>query len=143
MDIYKKLKAAREMLGLNQRDAAKHANVSQRDISMLENGNKKFVPNEYIQFLNNNGIDINSIYDSKNESVVTKNGNLYGNLNEKINQLNEPEQQYGLLQKIREENELFKKKIEMLECRNQALIDALEAIGRGQNSLGNNINEAN
>jgi len=63
MTVYDKLKEARNILGLSQSEAAFKANLKQKDLSLLEGGNKKFVPEEYIQFLYNEGIDINSIYD--------------------------------------------------------------------------------
>lgn len=62
-NIYIKIKKAREMLKLTQVAVADLSGVSQRNISDMENGIKKFIPNEYIQFLHINGIDINSIFD--------------------------------------------------------------------------------
>lgn len=50
------------MLGKNQTEAAKASGLVQRDISMLENGDKKFIPTAYIYYLHNSGIDINSIF---------------------------------------------------------------------------------
>src|ERR1700677_2313749 len=70
MSIPQRLKIARKLIGYSQKDAAIRAGLEQKDISLLETGGKKFIPNEYIQFLYNEGIDINSIYnDSENVSL--------------------------------------------------------------------------
>ena len=63
MTINERLKVARKLLGFSQSGAAIGSGLVQRDISQLENGERKFIPNEYIQFLNKEGIDINSIFD--------------------------------------------------------------------------------
>ena len=63
--LFFNLKAARESLKLSQLEAANLAGLSQRDISDLETGKKKFVPTEYIQLLNSKGIDLNSIFASR------------------------------------------------------------------------------
>ena len=63
-----KIKEARKLLGLSQAQAALMSNLEQKDISMLESGKKRFIPGEYIQFLYNSGIDLNSLW-NPNEKV--------------------------------------------------------------------------
>jgi DNA-binding XRE family transcriptional regulator len=58
-----KLKIIRELLGLSQAEIAYKTGINQKDISLLEGGKKKFIPMEYIHFLYNENIDINSLYD--------------------------------------------------------------------------------
>ncbi|SJN38448.1 hypothetical protein FM120_11255 [Sphingobacterium faecium PCAi_F2.5] len=58
-----KLKTIRELLKYSQGDMSDKTGIKQKDISLLEGGKKKFIPNEYIHFLYNENVDINSIYD--------------------------------------------------------------------------------
>jgi transcriptional regulator with XRE-family HTH domain len=62
MDIYSKLKAAREMLDLSQKRAAEDSGMLQKDLSRLENGKRVHIPNRYLSFLHQKGLDINSIF---------------------------------------------------------------------------------
>jgi len=63
MTAFEKIKEAREKLGLSQKDFALSVGVTQKDVSMLEAGNKKFIPNKYIDFLLSENFDLNSIFD--------------------------------------------------------------------------------
>ena len=63
MLIYSKLKELRAFLKLTQKDIQDATGLSQRDISQLENGEKKFIPTSYIQFLNKKNIPLNLLYD--------------------------------------------------------------------------------
>ncbi|WP_133159382.1 LexA family transcriptional regulator [Solitalea longa] len=56
------LKVVREQLGLTQKEAANASGISQRDISQLESGLKKFFPLAYILFLNVNGVNLNILF---------------------------------------------------------------------------------
>lgn len=78
--IFSKLKQARELLNLTQGGIAEavstflgadnEANtLSQKEVSKLENGQRAFIPNGYIAFLLQKGIDINSLYDDSIERV--------------------------------------------------------------------------
>jgi len=60
--IFRKLKSAREILGLKQSEAATKIGVNQNDISRLENGKREFIPNSYISFLDSAGINISSLF---------------------------------------------------------------------------------
>ena len=63
MLIYNKLKSIRRVLSLSQSDIEIETGLSQRDISQLENGKKKFIPTAYIQFLNKKNIPLNLLFD--------------------------------------------------------------------------------
>lgn len=67
MKAYQKIKEAREQMGLNQSEFAREVGVTQKDVSILESGNKKFIPNQYIEYLLNKGYDLNSIFDDDSE----------------------------------------------------------------------------
>ncbi|MCH4824264.1 XRE family transcriptional regulator [Gramella lutea] len=67
MTPFDKIKEARELLGLNQTSFAEKVGVSQKDVSNLEAGNKKFIPNKYIGFLLQNNFDLNSLFDPTKE----------------------------------------------------------------------------
>ncbi|WP_375334498.1 helix-turn-helix domain-containing protein [Flagellimonas sp. C4] len=73
MEIHEKIKQVREILGLNQAEVAEILGTLQNEVSRMESGKKKFVPNNYIQFLIDNNFDLNSFFDkrlslTKNES---------------------------------------------------------------------------
>lgn len=63
MLIYSKLKALRGLLSLSQTDIERETGLSQRDISQLENGKKKFIPTAYIQYLNKMGVALDMLFD--------------------------------------------------------------------------------
>lgn len=83
MNAFEKIKLAREKLGYNQSEFADFIGVTQKDVSMIESGNKKFIPIKYIEFLMKNGFDINSLFD-ENEEIG------------KIEEVNEPQSVYKL-----------------------------------------------
>lgn len=58
-----KLKIARGLIGHTQDNAARESGLMQKDVSLLENGKKEFIPNEYILYLKKHKIDLNSIFD--------------------------------------------------------------------------------
>lgn len=57
-----RLKQARLQIGMNQEETAKTSGLTQKDISLLESGKKKFIPPEYIHFLYKNGTDLNWLF---------------------------------------------------------------------------------
>lgn len=63
MLIYNKLKLIRKLLSLSQAEIERETGLSQRDISQLENGKKKFIPTAYIQYLNKRGIPLELLFD--------------------------------------------------------------------------------
>lgn len=67
MKAFDKIKKARELMGLNQSEFASKVGVTQKDVSILENGNKKFIPNQYIEYLLNSSFDLNSIFDDQSD----------------------------------------------------------------------------
>lgn len=67
MNLTEKLKAARKLFGDTQSVASKKSGVAQRDISYLESGKKKYLPTEYILYLQKNGIDLNTLFDETKE----------------------------------------------------------------------------
>ncbi len=66
---FNKIKTARFALGINQEELAKRSGLSQADISRLEKGRVKFIPTEFIDYLNKAGFDINSLFDDNSELV--------------------------------------------------------------------------
>ena len=68
-----KLREARLLIGKSQSDVARESGLSQRDISQLETNKKEFVPTSYIQYLNNKGVDVNTLYlESENVKLIVK-----------------------------------------------------------------------
>ena len=83
MSIADKIKEGREKLGLSQRQFADLIGVTQNSVSLIEGGQKKFVPNAYIEFLYQKGYDINTLFDDnlplsklKMESNTSKEADL-------------------------------------------------------------------
>jgi transcriptional regulator with XRE-family HTH domain len=70
--ISHKLKQVRILLGISQEDAARSCGITQRDISQLENGKKVFIHTQYIQYLHNVGIDLNSLFSESEVRYVPK-----------------------------------------------------------------------
>lgn len=71
MNSFEKLFIARTLLSLNQKEAAEQAGIHPASLSILERGEKKFIPTEYLHFLHSKGIDINWIFsDSNSTSAV-------------------------------------------------------------------------
>jgi transcriptional regulator with XRE-family HTH domain len=60
--VGKRLKIIRRKLNLSQEKFATSAGVLQKDVSLLESGRKKFIPNEYILYLSNQGVDLNWLF---------------------------------------------------------------------------------
>lgn len=71
MNAFEKLFIARTLLALNQKEAAEQAGIHPATLSILERGEKKFIPTEYLHFLHSKGIDINWIFsDTDNSNAV-------------------------------------------------------------------------
>lgn len=91
MILAEKLKKARKLLGETKAVAGKNSGVAQRDISYLEAGKKKYLPTEYIAYLQKNGFDLNTLFDETKElATIEKNtGKEIQALKKKIDQQEE------------------------------------------------------
>lgn len=65
MNIYEKIKEARLRLGLNQSEFSNELGLLQKDVSKVENGQRKFIPNRYFEYFFEKGFDINSFYNDE------------------------------------------------------------------------------
>jgi phage repressor protein C with HTH and peptisase S24 domain len=84
-----RLREARIQLKMSQEQIAEVSGLKQRDISDLEKGKKKFLPTQYIQYLNKRGIDLKWLFDptvSKPSKVLFA---------QQIDQANESQVSYG------------------------------------------------
>jgi len=68
MLFFEKLLTARRLLALTQKEASEQAGINQATLSILEKGERKFIPTEYLQFLYKKGIDINWIINENNRT---------------------------------------------------------------------------
>lgn len=86
--IYVKLREIREELGLTQSQIATESGILQKDISRIENGGTKFIPNELIHYLYNKGVNVNLLYDDNYTNNVYLNvyPNVYLNENQQQTQ---------------------------------------------------------
>jgi transcriptional regulator with XRE-family HTH domain len=88
--VHIKIKKARKLLGFTQSQAGDLCGIDQYKISDIENGKSKFIPNQYMEFLHINGIDLNSIFDDsfdpkKNEeNIAAEPVSAYGKCRECI-----------------------------------------------------------
>ncbi|MFA0960315.1 helix-turn-helix domain-containing protein [Roseivirga sp. BDSF3-8] len=62
--IFHRLKAVREALRLNQKEVSTHTGISQQELHLLENGEKKFIHHTLIDFYVRLGVDARYFYDS-------------------------------------------------------------------------------
>jgi len=62
MSVYERIKVARRMLQVTQTDAAEASGMRQGDVSRIESGIARFVPNEYFEWLVGRGVNLNWLY---------------------------------------------------------------------------------
>jgi hypothetical protein len=70
MDFSEKLYIARSLLSLNQKEAGDQAGIHPVTIGILERGERNAIPVAYANFLYKNGVDLNWIFNNKDESAV-------------------------------------------------------------------------
>jgi DNA-binding XRE family transcriptional regulator len=70
MNAFDKIYIARNALSLKQTEAAKQAGLRQCVVSVLERGEKRFIPTEYISFLFKKGIDLNWIFNDEDNRAA-------------------------------------------------------------------------
>ena len=63
MEKHEKIKLARQESGMSQEEFSKALGLLQNNVSRMEKGQKKFVPQPYIDYLMNAGYDLNSLFD--------------------------------------------------------------------------------
>lgn len=94
MLLSEKLKKARKLLGETQAVAGKNSGVAQRDISYMEAGKKKYLPTEYICYLQKKGFDLNTLFDETKELAT-----IEKDIGEEVQELKKKiEQQEELIQ---------------------------------------------
>ena len=64
MEVHLKVQKARIYAGMNQTAFAQKLGLSQNDVWRMENGEKKFVSRAYIDFMLEQGYDLNSLFDT-------------------------------------------------------------------------------
>ena len=62
MTIGSRLKKIRDLMGKTQSDAALESGISQKDLSLLESDHRKFIPKKYIDWLLENGVNLNYVF---------------------------------------------------------------------------------
>ena len=85
MNVHFKVQQARLNAGMNQTAFAKKLGLSQNDVWRMENGEKKFVSRAYIDFMLEQGYDLNSLFDNnlelqKNMREITHEPNVDNHL---------------------------------------------------------------
>lgn len=109
MILAEKLKKARKLLGETQAVAGKNSGVAQRDISYLEAGKKKYLPTEYILYLQKNGFDLNTLFDETKELATIE--------------INGEEEIQELKNKIEQQDELIELQKDAIALRERKLND--------------------
>lgn len=68
--IHERLRACRLKLGLNQQSFSEKVDINQKDVSLIESGKRKYIPEQYFLFLSSEGIDLNWLYTGKGEMFL-------------------------------------------------------------------------
>ena len=84
--VFDKLYLGRLILGFDRKDAAAHSATTQVGISLLERGERRNIPAEYLQFLYDNGIDMNWLF-SEDEDLSLSCRKKSENITEEIKHL--------------------------------------------------------
>ena len=79
MDLFEKLYTVRKLIALNQREAAEKAGLKQATISVIERGDRNSLPNAYLEFLYQNGVDLNWIFNDENDISFAFRSNIINN----------------------------------------------------------------
>lgn len=85
MQLHEKFKEIRKkLLKMSQSELAMAFDATQKDISLLENGKKEFIPNRYLEYLTSQEIDLNSLFNPKEKvckreclPLIKKEKNVY------------------------------------------------------------------
>jgi DNA-binding XRE family transcriptional regulator len=93
LQINKKLKQAREMVGLTQQQLAEWMQISAHSvISAYEKGTKKGISEQYLEFMITNKFDLNTLFDNSKElkQLPEEGENRYKQLETVTNYFTEP-----------------------------------------------------
>src|SRR5215472_10396012 len=85
--VFDKLYLARWLLSLNKKDMAKQAGITQMAISLLEHGERKNLPADYIKFLYEQGIDINWLFSDNNDISLAIRKNFHESFEENFHEI--------------------------------------------------------
>ena len=69
--INKRLKEARNILGLKQAEVASDLNIKQKSISEIENGHIQNIPNTYIYYFFKKSISLDWIYGNTGKMIIS------------------------------------------------------------------------
>lgn len=87
--VFDKLYLARLLLNLNAKDTAAKAGTTQMTISLLERGERKNIPINYLKFLHEQGIDINWLLNEEEDIDSGYRKDKRENIREDIKRLKE------------------------------------------------------
>ena len=112
--VFNKIKEIRKSLNLTQAEFATAAGVNASDVSKLENGEKKFIDIDIIQFLKKKGVDINKLFD---ESINNLDSMIEGptDIHTKYPPKNDDILKDKIIQLLEEKNKLLEERIRELE----------------------------
>ncbi len=137
MSIPKRLKQSRKLLKLTQEEIAVEIKLKQKDVSRFENGKVKFIPNHYLVFLFEKGINLNWLFTGEgaswikdiapanDESDVT----LVGQTSQDLQQENLQLKEENLV--VKTENKVFKQQIKELKSERKTLMEVFKTLGKG------------
>ncbi len=134
MSIPKRLKHCRKLLSFTQEEMAKAVEVNQKDISRFENGKVKFIPNHYLAFFAEHGINLNWLF-TNTGPIWTEELSLASTdaiENKKLEELQT--ENLGLKEQvivIKTENKVFKQQIKDLKSERKTLMEVFKTLGKG------------
>lgn len=116
---------------------AAETKVKQKDISRFEAGKVKFIPNQYLVYLHNKGINLNWLFSGNGPSLFVDltSATQKPNQNTGIQNLIKQQQEAAELKEkylmAQAENKVFRKQIKELKNERKTLLEVFKALGKG------------
>ena len=117
--IFSKIKQSRIAIGFNQKQAADQTNLTQSQISEMESGKREFLYPEYMEFLFEKGLDMNSLFNINTTDIelrdipvnnIQEEESIYIKIEDKDKQIIELKGQIKLLKELLQEKHQSKSK---------------------------------
>ncbi len=116
------------MLGYTQSQMAEKLEIPQKDVSRMESGKVKFIPNQYIRFLYEEKFDLNWVFYEDNARLHIR----LDDENTPPNIAGKPLSEYNYRQDSEKEIETLRARIKEQEIELKALYRAFRELGKGE-----------
>ncbi len=132
-NVFERLKIIRKSLGKSQAQLANKCGLAQKDISRLENGKTKFIPNTYLIILDEYGTNLNWLISG--EGLMLRKDQAEFDRNKGNSSLLQSEENESLKEKYMEasiENKLLKKQVKELKKEKNVLLETFKVLNKGK-----------